>query len=30
MLNRSHLTVEGLNLIREIKLNMNRGRNIED
>lgn len=30
MLNRSHLSVEGINLIREIKLNMNKGRNIED
>ena len=27
MLNRSHLTVEGINLIKKIKLGMNRGRN---
>ena len=30
MLNRSHLTVEGINLIREIKLGMNRGRDLEE
>lgn len=30
MLNRSHLTVEGINLIREIKLGMNKGRNSEE
>ncbi len=30
MLDRSHLTVEGINLIREIKLGMNRGRNSEE
>ena len=29
MLDHSHLTVEGINLIREIKLGMNRGRNSE-
>lgn len=27
MLDRTHLTVEGINFIREIKLGMNRGRN---
>jgi hypothetical protein len=27
MVNRSHLTVEGINSIREIKLGMNTGRN---
>ena len=30
MLDHSHLTVEGLNLIRGIKLGMNRGRNSEE
>ena len=30
MLDHSHLTVEGINLIREIKLGMNRGRNSEE
>ena len=30
MLDRSHLTVEGINLIREIKLGMNRGRNSKE
>ncbi|RKF63709.1 hypothetical protein OnM2_023102 [Erysiphe neolycopersici] len=29
MLNRSHLTVKGMNIIREIKLGMNRGRKFE-
>jgi hypothetical protein len=30
MLNRSHLTVEGINSIRKIKSGMNTGRNFED
>jgi len=30
MLNRSHLTVEGINSIRKIKSGMNTGRNLED
>jgi hypothetical protein len=30
MLNRCHLTVEGINSIRKIKSGMNTGRNLED
>jgi hypothetical protein len=29
MVNRSHLTIKGMNSIQEIKLGMNRGRSIE-
>ncbi len=30
MINRSHLTVEGIDSIKEIKSGMNRGRDLED
>lgn len=30
MINRSHLTVKGIDRVKEIKSGMNRGRNLED